>query len=82
MHHDRADDIIQSLAQQLCSLRKKLGLSHEALAAKAGVTRAAVSFIESGKRKPTLMILLKLACALDSNLSVLLKKAERAEKSK
>lgn len=78
MHRNRAELIILSLAVELVALRKKLGMSHEALASRAGVTRAAVSFIESGKRKPTLLILLKLANAMDADLSVLLKRAERA----
>ncbi len=69
--------IILSLAGQLAALRKKLGMSHEVLASRAGVTRAAISFIENGKRKPTLLILLKLAGAMDTDLSTLLRKAER-----
>jgi DNA-binding XRE family transcriptional regulator len=80
MHINKADIIILSLARQLASLRKKLGLSHEVLAAKAGVTRTAVSFIESGKRRPTLLILLKLVHAMDAELSTLLRKAERSVK--
>jgi DNA-binding XRE family transcriptional regulator len=78
MQKNRAELIIISLAGQLAGLRKKLGFSHEMLAVKAGVTRAAISFIESGKRKPTLLILIKLASAMDTDLSSLLKKAERA----
>ncbi len=80
MHTNRAETIIRSLAKQLAVLRKKLGLSHEVLAARAGVTRAAISFIESGKRRPTLLILLKLAHAMDADLSSLLRKAERFSK--
>ncbi|MBY0427941.1 MAG: helix-turn-helix transcriptional regulator [Alphaproteobacteria bacterium] len=79
MHKNRAEAIILSLAGQISALRKKLGISHETLANKAGVTRAAVSFIESGKRKPTLLILLKLAHAMDTELSVLLRKAEKLQ---
>ena len=77
MRNYKAETIILSLAGHISALRKKLGLSHEALASKAGVTRAAISFIESGKRKPTLLILLKLANAMDADLSGLLRKAER-----
>lgn len=78
MHRNKAESIILSLAGQLVALRKKLGLSHEVLAKRAGVTRAAISFIESGKRKPTLLILLKMATAMEVDLSSLLRKAERS----
>lgn len=81
MHKNRANAIILILAAQLAALRKKIGMSHETLAKKAGVTRAAISFVENGKRKPTLLFLLKLACAMNINLSALLRKAEQtAEK--
>lgn len=76
MDHNYANKIVANVASQLAKIRKKRKLSHQNLAFKAGITRAAVSFIESGKRKPTLGIAIRLANALDTNLSELLKKAE------
>ena len=61
----------------LIERRKKLGLSHEKLATLAGVTRPAISFVESGKRNPTLLMCLKLAQALNCPLSEILAAAER-----
>jgi len=58
-------------------LRVGRGVSHEALARKAGVTRSAISHIESGKRKPSLLVALSIAEALDTELSDILLKAEK-----
>jgi putative transcriptional regulator len=61
------------VVRRLRSLRLQKGLSHEALAKRAGISRAAVSHIENGKRNPSLMICLKLTYALESDLRNLLK---------
>jgi putative molybdopterin biosynthesis protein len=73
----RAKNIVGLTVSRLAELRKKKGLSQDELATRAGITRAAVSFIESGKRKPSLLVTLKLANALEIELSSLLRKAER-----
>ncbi len=52
-------------------------LSHERLAAMAGIHRTAVSHIESGLRKPSLFVLIKIAKALGIKTSALLKDAEK-----
>jgi DNA-binding XRE family transcriptional regulator len=74
---DRAESIVHAIAEQIAVSRKKTGLSHNVLANKAGVTRAAISYIESGKRKPSLLLTLKLAHGLGIELSDLLKEAEK-----
>lgn len=66
------------IVEQMVLLRKKSGMSHEVLATKAGVTRTAVSYIEGGKRKPTLLMAMKLAHALGVDFSELLRCAEQA----
>ena len=52
------------------------GLSHEALAKKAKVTRPAISHIENSKRKPSLLVCLRIAEGLDTSLAGLISKAE------
>ena len=53
---------------QLMLRRKELGLSHEKLAAKIKISRAAIGLIESKKRNPTLLTVLKLCDALGVSL--------------
>ena len=69
--------IVSEVVRQLRELRQKKGLSHEALALKAGVSRPAVSHIESGKRKPSLMVAVKLCDALGVDLSRILQEVEQ-----
>ena len=57
-------------------LRLEKGLSHDALAKKAGITRSAISHIESGKRNPSLLVALNISHALGVEMSDLLKKIE------
>ena len=53
-----------SLDVLLRAARAQLGISQGELAARAGVTRQAVSAIESGKAAPTMAVALRLARAL------------------
>jgi DNA-binding XRE family transcriptional regulator len=77
MRNNYADNVLENVVELLAEARKAKGVSHETLAQKAGVTRPAISHIESGKRKPSLLICLKLAHALDLKLWTLIKKAEK-----
>ena len=77
MKNDRAEKILDSIVTQLVDLRKAKGLSHEKLAQKVGVTRPAISYIESRKNKPTLLLCLKMAEALDVSLAELINTAEK-----
>lgn len=70
------------------SLRKKrLGvklpsgdtLSQEALAAKAGLHRNYVGLLERGKQIPSLLVVEKLAHALGTSLSELLRDVDKAK---
>ncbi len=54
------------------------GLSHTALAKKIGMTRPAISHIESDKRRPSLQAALRIAEGLGKNLSEIVRVAERA----
>ena len=62
---------------RLKELRCQKGLSHEMLAKKAGISRPAISHIENGRRKPSLMICLKIAHALEVDLSDLIREIEK-----
>lgn len=77
-----SETIHVKIIQQFKELRIAKGMSHALLAKKMGVTRPAISHIESGKRKPSLLLSIKLARALGKNLSELLSKAEETTKKK
>lgn len=78
MKNDYAESTLNNLVKLLSDARKAKGLSHESLANKSGITRPAISHIENGNRKPSMLICLKIANALDLKLSALLKKAEES----
>lgn len=73
----RAELILANAVLYLKELRHKQHLSHETLSRKAGISRPALSHIENGKRKPSLIVALRLAKALGVELSDILKKAEK-----
>jgi XRE family transcriptional regulator, regulator of sulfur utilization len=60
------------LAQNIVSLRKKLNLTQNKLAALSGATRASIALIESGSSNPTLDVLLKISNALEVSLNELM----------
>jgi len=60
--------------EKIESLRKKKCLSKKGLAAKAGISPRALSYIFKEEMSPTLRMLTKLARALDVNIAVLIRK--------
>ncbi|MBQ3220257.1 MAG: helix-turn-helix transcriptional regulator [Clostridia bacterium] len=63
--------------------RKKKNLSQEVLSGFADIGRTHLSAIERGERKPTLETLYRISCALDVNMSEIVKEIEnRIEKEK
>lgn len=68
--------ILGHIIAQFIQLRRDQNLSHEKLAAKAKVSRMAISYIESGKRLPSMLICLQIAQALNVRLSAVIKTAE------
>lgn len=82
MPNNRPERIIEKIIEQFKTLRQLRGMSHEDLAIKSGVTRPAISHIEGGKRKPSLLLSLKLAEALGTDLSDILRDAEKSEEKK
>lgn len=64
------------IMDQLVLRRKELGMSHEKLAVKVKLSRSAVGLIESKKRNPTLLTVLKICNALDISLADIIMKYE------
>lgn len=77
MRDKSAELLIEKLVNEFTRLRKEQGLSHDALAEKVGVSRPAISFIESHKRVPTILTCAKIAKALGVRLGDLLLKFEK-----
>jgi len=65
-------DIGIAVGHNLRRLRSKHGLTLEALARQAGVSRAMISQIEGGRSVPTIGLLWKLARALDTPFAALI----------
>jgi transcriptional regulator with XRE-family HTH domain len=65
-------DIRRRVGLNLKRLREDKGLSQEALAFECGLHRTYVSGVERGVRNPTVLVLARLAMALDVPASRLL----------
>ena len=63
---------IKAFANNIVQQRKRLGMSQEKLALKAGLDRTYISGIEQSKRNPSLKNIAKIAHALDTTPSKLL----------
>jgi transcriptional regulator with XRE-family HTH domain len=61
-------DFLKQVGERLAAFRKKSGISQEKLAAKLGVHRTYIGFIEQGKRNPTINNLYRITKEL--NISV------------
>jgi transcriptional regulator with XRE-family HTH domain len=66
-------DIAKQLGKRIQELRKKQGLSQEALAAKANIDRAFLSGIERGLENPTLFTIQAITDALGIRIGNLTK---------
>lgn len=65
-----------ALGRAISKLRQNLRLSQEELANRAGIHRTYVSQLERGIKSPTLAVLIKLARALETKPSRLLRSIE------
>jgi transcriptional regulator with XRE-family HTH domain len=70
--HDSEEEVISEMRLRLRSLREAQGLSIQDLAKMAGVSSAAISYAERGRRKPNYIWLCKVAKALDVTLDELI----------
>lgn len=64
-----------ALGGAVVARRKQLGLSQEELAAMAEVERSYMGGIERGDHNPTIMTMLRVACALKTPLHSLIRSA-------
>jgi transcriptional regulator with XRE-family HTH domain len=80
--NQRSSRLCKAFADLLLERRKSLGLSHQKVAERAGITRPMVSFVERSKRIPTLDTVSRLATALGSTSAQLVAEAERRSQRK
>ena len=66
-------EIVKVIVKRLAMARQKKGLSYEQLADMTGLHRTGISLIERGERQPSLLNIIKIAQALELDLSQLLK---------
>lgn len=62
----------QRVGLNIQRIPRSRGFSHEELAARANVHRTYLSGVESGKRNPTVLVLARIATALETDLSDLI----------
>jgi DNA-binding XRE family transcriptional regulator len=62
------DKFKQALIKTLYATRKGRGYSHEAIAAKAKISRQTLGKIEGGKTNPTMVTMFKIVSAMDMTL--------------
>ena len=76
----KSDDVSKTVTKLVASfkdLRLKQGISHDTLAEKSGLTRQAISRIESGDRVPSIASCLKICKGLGVSLQKILDKVEK-----
>lgn len=73
--------IVAEVVKVLIKVRKQRGLSQEAVALRAGLSRSGVGHMESGRITPTLLYLLKIAEVLEVDLASALRKARSVGKT-
>ena len=73
------DALCQDLAVKLRRARERSGLSQEALALTAGVDRTYVSQLERGVANPSLLILGRIAQALEAEIVIDLRRKDVKE---
>lgn len=69
---------MSALAGVLQEARKAVGLSRTELAAKAGLSRPHVGYLETGERQPSVESLKRIALALGTTATELVGRAEAA----
>ena len=74
---DKSQQFSRTVVDALKRMRQKKGVSQERLAKACGLSRSAVSMIESGDRNPTLFVCHALAAGLGVRLSQVIRDAER-----
>src|SRR5579871_1299080 len=68
----KSDFAVSALGERLRAAREARGLTLDQLSASVGVSKAHLSRMESGDRQPSVGILVEVAAALGTRVSVLL----------
>ncbi|MFN3688841.1 helix-turn-helix domain-containing protein [Salinarimonas sp.] len=76
---ENASDIDTRLGTRIKALRSAQGLSLDALAGRAGVSRSMISLVERGEASPTAAVLDRLAAGLGTTLAALFAEEARAD---
>jgi transcriptional regulator with XRE-family HTH domain len=72
---------LESLGRAIAAERHRHGLTQMEFAKKAGVNRAYLSDVEQGHRNVTMDVLVRLALALELNVSDLMVSAEQIQRA-
>ncbi len=78
MRDKSLETIAAKIMDELKKARLAQKISHEKLAALTGLSRSAISFIESHQRTPTILTCLKIAKALGVRLGDILNRIEKS----
>src|SRR2546430_16436264 len=76
------DWLFGQIAEQVASRRAELGMAQRELAELVGTAQSAIARLESGGRPPRIDTLLRIAAALDCELSVELRPHPHQEESR
>ena len=76
------DEVSAHVARILREEREKRGLSMTALAERAGLSQAMISFVEREIRNPSLGTLLRIAYVLEIDLGNVIQRANKAARKK
>ena len=77
MGRPNPQDLTPLITELLEKRRRKLRISPETLAVRAGIHRSTVSRVESGSINGTLFVFLSMARALNTSLAHIIKQAEQ-----
>ena len=75
-HVEQGEWLFAQIADQVAGRRLEKGLSQKDLAERCGTTQSAIARLEAGGRPPRIDTLLRIANALDCDLSVELRDRE------
>lgn len=70
-HHLTEREIQTRIGATIAALRRDRGLTQTALSQSSGVTRPYLNRLEAGHRNPTVVLLVRLAHALDTSVQEL-----------
>lgn len=74
-------ELIKAFAAVLTDARRSAGFSQEALSERANVSTRYVSYLETGQRQPSLVIIHTLCGALGLSMSELVQRVEARHKN-